>query len=143
MKTVHPFEALTRQLWKESYAFTEAVVSRPLQVALGTETASQLMSLARDTYASGRQTGDEALERTWEQLRLASRGELARVAGLVVQADDRVVDLEERLVDLEGLVRHQADQLTRQESLLVEQASLLRAIQVALVPPAPSSKAKA
>jgi hypothetical protein len=64
MKTLHPFEALTRQLWKEGYAFTEAVVSRPLQVALGTETASQLMSLARDTYASGCQTGDEAFERT-------------------------------------------------------------------------------
>lgn len=143
MKTVHPFEALTTQLWKEGYAFAEALVSRPLHVALGTETASQLMGMARDTYATGRLTGDEALERTWEHLRLASRGELARVAGLVVQTDDRVAELEERLIGLESLVRQQTEQLARQESLLVEQAALLRAIQGALVSADPASKSKA
>ena len=80
-----------------------------------------MLSLARDGYSAGRQTGDEALEQAWQGLRLASHGQVARLAGLVVQVDERTADLEDRIADLEAMV-------ARQHDLLVEQAALLRTV---------------
>ncbi|MEB3238395.1 MAG: hypothetical protein VKO64_12330 [Candidatus Sericytochromatia bacterium] len=107
MPAMSPLETLAAQLFREGYALAETVVSRPLQAALGTEAAGQMLSAVRDSYALGRQTGDEALEQTWVRMRLASHGELARVAGLVVQVDDRAAEIEDRLASLEDLVRAQ------------------------------------
>lgn len=127
MPVASPLENLAAQLFREGYAFAETVVSKPLQAALGTDAAGQMLSAMRDTYALGRQTGDEALEQGWQRMRLASHGELARVAGLVVQVDGRAADIEDRLASLEDLVR-------AQHALIVRQAEQLEAI-VQLVGP--------
>ena len=108
MPQASPLEALAAQVFRDGFALTEALVSKPLQVALGTELAGQMLSLARDGYSAGRQTGDEALEQTWQGLRLASHGQVARLAGLVVQVDERTADLEDRIADLEAMVARTA-----------------------------------
>ncbi|MEB3300193.1 MAG: hypothetical protein VKO21_12000 [Candidatus Sericytochromatia bacterium] len=140
-----PFEVLASRVFREGHAFTEAVVSKPLQVALGTDLAGQLLSAMRDSYAMGRQTGDEALEQTWQRMRLASHGEVARVAGLVVQVDDRVAELEDRLASLEELVRAQNSLLKAQAEQLAQwiEAGTARAgaeVPEPRVRPAPKSR---
>lgn len=100
--------------WKELYDRSEELWSKPIQEMLGTESFVSWMSQTREQTLTQQKLSRESLEKHWDSLRLPTKSDLSRLAGQVVDLENKVEALDDRLDAVEGKIDalvHRFDQL--------------------------------
>jgi hypothetical protein len=77
---------------KDAYDHFERLVSPSLHVLLGTESMNRVLSGMREQVLLRDRLQRQFLEDTWRALRLPTQSDVSRLAGLVVQVEDRLDD---------------------------------------------------
>lgn len=83
------------QTWKELYDQYETTFSQATQEMLASETFTKSLAVTREQYLSGRKVNKETMERYWESLRIPTKTDVARVAGLVNALENKIDALED------------------------------------------------
>lgn len=83
------------QAWKQLYDEYESTWSKATQEMLESETFTKTLTQTREQYLSGRKMSKEALEKHWESLRIPTKTDVARVAGLVTALENKIDALED------------------------------------------------
>ncbi|MFN3430925.1 MAG: hypothetical protein ACK46X_13345 [Candidatus Sericytochromatia bacterium] len=87
---------------KNLYDRTEEFWTKPLQTLFGTETFVAGMSATRENVLTQQKLTRETLERHWDQLRLPTKTDHARLAAQVVALENKVEGLQDQLEGLES-----------------------------------------
>lgn len=89
--------ALPLPNWKDLYDKTEAFWSKPIHQMLGSDTYLGMASIVREQALTRHELGKEAMEASWEAMRLPTKTDHARLAGQVVALEAKVEALHDRL----------------------------------------------
>lgn len=87
---------------KDLYDRTEQFWTKPLQTLFGTESFVAGMSATRENVLSQHKVTKELLERHWDQLRLPTKTDHARLAAQGVALENKVEGLQDQLESLES-----------------------------------------
>ena len=83
--------------WKELYDRTEAFWTKPLQQVLGSDSYLAMAGVVREQALTRHQVAKESMEAYWEQLRLPTKSDHARLAGQVVALEAKVEAVADRI----------------------------------------------
>lgn len=108
--------------WKDWYDQAEAFWTRPLKTLLGSEIFNSLMAVNREGLLSQQRLGREFLEKYWDNLRLPTKTDHARLASQVVDLENKVEALGERWDGFEEQIRRVIEQQEAIRTLLEKQA---------------------
>ncbi len=122
------------QAWKGLYDQYESTWTKATQEMLESESFTKTLSQTREQYLSGRKVSKETMERYWESLRIPTKTDVARVAGMVNALENKIDALEDAHDTLMA-------QLSRIESKL--DALLTPPVEVAATKQVPTAKAAA
>lgn len=97
--------------WKDLYDRAESFWTKPLQEMLATESAAGWMGLTREGVLTQQQATRELWEKHWEALRLPTKTDHARLAGQVVQLENKIEGLEAQMEAIAGKLDQLLSQL--------------------------------
>jgi len=83
------------QAWKALYDQYETTWTKATQEMLESESFTQSLTQTREQYLSGRKVNKETMERYWESMRIPTKTDVARVAGLISSLENKIDDLED------------------------------------------------
>lgn len=83
------------QAWKALYDQYETTWTKATQEILESETFTKSLSQTREQYLSGRKVSKETMERYWESLRVPTKTDVARVAGMINSLENKIDALED------------------------------------------------
>lgn len=108
--------------FKAMYDRYEALMTGPIQNILGSDGFVQLMGATREQILTQQQNTRDGLETYWEQLRLPSLADHARLAGQVVALESKVEAVEDQLEGINAKLDAILAQLERQATRSHEKA---------------------
>lgn len=123
------------QAWKELYDQYESTWSKATQEILESETFTKSLAQTREQYLSGRKMSKESLEQHWASLRIPTKSDVARVAGLVTALENKIDALE----DGQDTLKAQLNRIEAKLDQLLNPAS--EQVATAKVQKAPTAKA--
>jgi polyhydroxyalkanoic acid synthase PhaR subunit len=124
--------------WKELYDRVESAWSGPIHEMLSSDQFAKAMGVTREQFLTGQKATKENLEAYWEQMRLPSKSDIARVASLVVGLENRLEAIEERVEAIASTLERAVAQL---EKAAVRTPEPVVAVEIAETPAATEPKA--
>lgn len=109
--------------WKELYDRIETAWSGPIHEMLQSEAFAAAMGATREQYLTGHQASRENLEAYWEQMRLPSKNDIARLGTMVIGLESRLETLEDRMEALDDRMMAIATRLDQVVTLLERAAT--------------------
>lgn len=88
--------------WKAMYDRAEPTWTQPLQDTMASESFVAWMSAVRESTLTQHQATRESMEKYWDSLRLPTKADHARLAGMIVAMEGKIEALEDRLESMEA-----------------------------------------
>lgn len=111
-----PFEPFT--MWKDMYEHTEKVWHDVIQDTLGKESFSEGLGQIQSSYLQYHEMISNLTEAYFKQANIPTRDEVASVASLVINLEDKIDNIDDQLYENSETVTKEINQLKRTVSNL-------------------------
>ena len=116
--TMAEFTANMAEMTTKVYDETEKLWTGPLQEFMGSEFFVKWLETGREAYLNQMDLSRESIEQYWAAVRLPHKGDIAGLAGQVVNVETKVEDLDAQLDAVMSRMGVLEDMLSRVESKL-------------------------
>ena len=106
-----PFEPFT--IWKDMYEQSEKAWSDVIQDTLGKESFSESLGQIQSNYLQYHEIISNLLDAYFKQVNIPTRSEVANVASLVINLEDKVDNIDDQLYENGESVTKEINQLKR------------------------------
>ncbi|MFJ7736636.1 polyhydroxyalkanoate biosynthesis repressor PhaR [Lysinibacillus sp. NPDC097287] len=106
-----PFEPFT--MWKDMYEHTEKAWHDVIQDTLGKESFSEGLGQIQSSYLQYHETINNLTEAYFKQANIPTRDEVANVASLVINLEDKIDNIDDQLYENSETVTKEINQLKR------------------------------
>ena len=111
-----PFEPFS--MWKDMYEHTEKAWNDVIQDTLGKESFSEGLGQIQSSYLQYHEMISNLTEAYFKQANIPTRDEVASVASLVINLEDKIDNIDDQLYDNSETVTKEINQLKRSVSNL-------------------------
>ena len=106
-----PFEPF--KIWKDMYEHTEKAWNDVIQDTLGKETFSEGLGQIQSSYLQYHEMISNVTEAYFKQVNIPTRDEVANVASLVINLEDKVDNIDDQLYENSETITKEINQLKR------------------------------
>ena len=106
-----PFDPFT--MWKDMYEQTEKAWQDVIQDTLGKESFSEGLGQVQSSYLQYHEMISNLTEAYFKQANIPTREEIANVASLVINLENKIDNIDDQLYDNSETVTHEINQLKR------------------------------
>ena len=106
-----PFEPFT--MWKDMYEHTEKAWNDIIQDTLGKESFAEGLGQIQSSYLPYHEMINNLTEAYFKQVNIPTRSEVANVASLVINLEDKIDQIDDQLYENSEIVTKEINQLKR------------------------------